>query len=115
MAIHNITMKKRSGLGWDTLYPKTLAKNVYADDGLNMQQRLDDLKLSQLIQYSKKTVTITKDSFSVPINMPYDQEDDLLFVFANSVYLEQGSDYRINGMIIIAFELDIIRVDCLLD
>lgn len=98
MAIHNITMKKRSGLGWDTIYPKTLAKNVYADDGLTMQQTLDNLKLSQLIQYSKKTVTITKNSYSVPINLPYDQEDDLLFVFANSVYLEQGIDYRINAI-----------------
>lgn len=98
MAIHNITMRKRNGLKWDTLYPKTLAKNVYADDGLTMQQRLDELKLSQLIQYSKKTVIIEEDSYSIPINLPYDQEDDLLFVFANSVYLEQGIDYRINGL-----------------
>lgn len=98
MAIHNITIRKKNGEKWDTILPKTLAKNVYADDGLNMQQKLDELKLSQFLQYSKSTVTITKNTYSVPIKLPYDQESDLLFVFANSVYLEQEVDYRINGL-----------------
>jgi hypothetical protein len=80
-----------------TYYCKTPALGVPPDNTSNWT-----LFVSKGASYTlttlKNTVTVTNDTVNVPIGIAqYNRSSDVLFVYVNSTYAEEGRDYNINA------------------
>ena len=90
------TLEKKS----QAYAPRTLGSVVYLQDGKNINDTITELKKLMAVQpvltSLKNTVVITKDTNTVSIGIDeFDKDRDILFVYVNSTYIEEGQDYII--------------------
>lgn len=83
------TLEKK-GVGYA---PRTLGTAVYLDDGVTVTEKIKELENNKLVSF-KSSVTINNITTTIPINIQqYNKDTDTLFVYQNSVYLEENQDY----------------------
>lgn len=99
MAIYNIRMKKRNGSNWDTLYPITMASNIYTSDGYTIQEKIDNGTIgegsgSATIERYSRFHTVTEPTTTVDIDiLAYDRMTDKLSIYLSGVRLIPDVDY----------------------
>lgn len=104
------TLEKK-GVGYA---PRTLASAVYLEDGKTVSEKINELSTSnggsgsntQLVSL-KSSVAINTITTTVPINIEqFNKDTDTLFVYQNSVYLEENQDYILEDNLNISSTLD---------
>ena len=88
--------------------PRTLGTAVYLEDGKTVSEKMKQLdsKITKLVSF-KSSTTVRNTTTTVSINIPqFDKDTDTLFVYQNSVYLEEGQDYTIEDNASISSILD---------
>lgn len=98
------TLEKK-GVGYA---PRTLASAVYLEDGKTVSEKIKELSNNdtQLVSF-KSSVSINTITTTVPINIEqFDKNSDTLFVYQNSVYLEENQDYILEDNLTISSTID---------
>lgn len=79
--------------------PRTLASLVYMEDGNNILDIINKLLASSnnnSLAIYKSTTSISTSENTININIPeFDKDNDSIFIYLNSTYIEENQDYII--------------------
>lgn len=79
--------------------PRTIGSVVYMEDGKTLNETITELKklaVRPVLTTLRKTVKVTTDTNTVPINIDgFNKNTDTLLVYVNSTYIEEVEDYTI--------------------
>lgn len=92
--------------------PRTVASAVYVEEGKTLSDKLEEIEKlcgsgnNKLVSF-KNSTRVNNITTTVAINIEeFDRKTDTLFVYQNSVYLEEGQDYILEDNLHISSTLD---------